>query len=75
MGLWPSPRIVKSWAEKNGKPLIKGEFISSFRGKGLYNFYFENRQDRDLVLQSGPYFMGGAGDLSGPLEPRLKSGA
>lgn len=57
-GLWPSPKMVKAWIEKNWKPLIKGAVLSSFRGKGFYNFYFENRLDKDLVFKSGPYFMG-----------------
>jgi len=53
--------MVKAWIEKNGKPLIKGEVISSFYGKGFYPFYFENTLDRDLVFKTGPYFMGAQG--------------
>ena len=60
-GLWPSPRSIHLWIEKNWKPLIKGEVISSFCGKGFYTFHFENRSYQDLVFRSGPYFMGARG--------------
>lgn len=61
MDLWSSPRVVKSWIEKKWEPLIKGEAVYSFCGKGFYNFYFENGLDRDLVFKSGPYFIGAHG--------------
>jgi hypothetical protein len=57
MGLWPSPREMKQWLEKNWKKMIKGKMSSTFCGKGFYAFLFENQADKDLIFRNGPYFM------------------
>jgi hypothetical protein len=33
----------------------------AFCGKGFFAFLFEKKEDRDLIFQSGPYFMGARG--------------
>ena len=42
-------------------PLIKGGLQHCFCGKGFYTFLFENKEDKDLIFRSGPYFMGPRG--------------
>jgi hypothetical protein len=32
-----------------------------FCGKGFYIFYFEHKEDRDLIFRNGPYFFGPRG--------------
>jgi hypothetical protein len=61
MGLWPSPREMAQWLEKNWKKTIKGQLSTTFCGKGFYVFLFENKADRDLIFRNGPYFMGTRG--------------
>jgi hypothetical protein len=61
MGIWPSPRVVSEWVDKNWSPLIQGKVSSSFCGKGFFLFLFETKTDRDLIFRSGPYFMGARG--------------
>ena len=46
------------WINKNWMPLISGGLQHCFYGKGFFTFLFENRADRDLIIRSGPYFMG-----------------
>jgi hypothetical protein len=32
-----------------------------FCGKGFYSFYFEHKEDRDLIFRNDPYFFGPRG--------------
>jgi hypothetical protein len=57
-GIWPSPRIMGSWMEKNWKPLINGSLIHFFCGRGFFSFLFEFKEDRDLIFLSVSYFLG-----------------
>jgi hypothetical protein len=61
MGLWPSPRQIDLWIERNWHPLVKGRMNHFFCGKGFYIFYFEHKEDRDLIFRNGPYFFGPRG--------------
>ena len=60
-GLWPSPRSVEIWLNKNWRTLIQGEVQQIFCGKGYFAFIFEKKEDRDLIFRNGPYFMGPIG--------------
>ena len=60
-GLWPSPKSVEDWSQRNWKPLIKDDVKSYFVGKGFFVFVFENLEDRSLIFRNGPYFMGPQG--------------
>ena len=60
-GLWPSPRSVEIWLNKNWRTLIQGEVQQIFCGKGYFAFIFEKKEDRDLIFRNGPYFMGPRG--------------
>ena len=59
--LWPSPRLVEVWLNKNWRTLIQGEVQQIFCGKGYFAFIFEKKEDRDLIFRNGPYFMGPRG--------------
>jgi hypothetical protein len=60
-GLWPSPKSVEDWTQRNWKPLIKEGVKSYFVGKGFFVFVFECPEDRGLIFRNGPYFMGPQG--------------
>jgi hypothetical protein len=61
MGLWPSPRAMMQFLEKNSKKTIKVQLLTTFCGKEFYVFLFEIKADRDLIFRNGPYFMGTRG--------------
>lgn len=54
-GLWPSPKTVQKWVERNWTASIDGKISIRFCGRGYYTFHFETKEDRDLIF--GPYFM------------------
>eukprot|EP00253_Pinus_taeda_P028881 PITA_28881 len=61
MGLWPSPKSVDYWTQRNWNPLIKEGVKSYFVGRGFFVFVFESTEDRSLIFRNGPYFMGPQG--------------
>jgi hypothetical protein len=61
MGLWPSPKSVEEWTQRNWKPLTKEGVKSYFVGKGFFVFVFDNTEDRGLIFRNGPFFMGPQG--------------
>jgi hypothetical protein len=52
---------MASCGDKKRKPLIKGHPSHAFYGRGLLAFLFEEKEDRDLIFQRGPYLMGSRG--------------
>lgn len=56
--LCPSPRLIEMWLNKNWQPLIQGEVQQNFGGRGFFVFLFEKKEDRDLIFENVPYFMG-----------------
>jgi hypothetical protein len=60
-GIWPSPKSVAVWIDKNWKLHLKVRMSHSFCGRGFFTFLFEEKEDRDLIFRSGPYFMGARG--------------
>jgi hypothetical protein len=65
-GLWPSPKTVEAWIEERWGPMIQGSILRSAVGRGYYAFSFSEKEDRDLVFRSGPYFMGSRGLFLAP---------
>ena len=60
-GLWPSPKSVEAWVQRNWMPLVSEGIKSHFVGKGFYVFVFESSDDKNLIFRNGPYFMGPQG--------------
>lgn len=60
-GLWPSPRSVQKWVERNWNAMIQGKITIRFCGRGFYTFLFESKEDRNLIFRNGPYFMDSRG--------------
>eukprot|EP00253_Pinus_taeda_P017979 PITA_17979 len=60
-GLWPSPKSVEEWTQRNWTSLIKEGIKSYFVGKGFFVFVFESAKDRSLIFRNRPYFMGPQG--------------
>jgi len=60
-GLWPSPRSVQKWVERNWNAMTQGKIAIRFCGRGYYTFLFESKEDRDLIFRNGPYFMDSRG--------------
>ena len=58
IGLWPSPKSIEIWVSKNWAPLIKNSVTSYFLGRGYFLFEFTAKEDKNLIFQNGPYFMG-----------------
>lgn len=56
-GLWPSPRTVQKWVERNWNAMVQGKIAIRFCGRGYYTFLFETVEDRNLIFKNGPYFM------------------
>jgi hypothetical protein len=60
-GLWPSPRAIEAWIQRNWRPLVSEGIKSHFVGKGYYVFIFDNVEDKNLIFRNEPYFMGPQG--------------
>jgi hypothetical protein len=60
-GLWPSPKSVEAWVQRNWTPLISEGIKSHFVGKGFFVFVFESSEDKNLIFRNDPYFMGPQG--------------
>ena len=56
-GLWPSPRTVQKWVERNWSTMIQGKIAIRFCGRGYFTFLFESKEDKNLIFRNGPYFM------------------
>jgi len=61
IGLWPSPKSVHNWVERNWNANTQGKIVICFFGRGYYTFLFETKEDRDLIFRNGPYFMDSRG--------------
>eukprot|EP00253_Pinus_taeda_P010744 PITA_10744 len=60
-GLWPSPKTVQRWVERNWSDKTQGKISIRFCGKGYYTFHFETKEDKDLIFRNRPYFMDSRG--------------
>lgn len=59
-GLWLS-KLLQKWVERNWNATTQGKIAIRFCGRGYYTFLFESKEDRDLILKNGPYFMDSIG--------------
>ena len=57
MGLWASLHSLNLWVDKNWRPMIEGKLSVSFYGRVFFSFFFEKNENRDLIFQSGSYFI------------------
>lgn len=60
-GLWPSPKTVQRWVERNWADKTQGKISIRFCGKGYFTFHFETKEDKDLIFRNAPYFMDSRG--------------
>ena len=60
-GLWPSPKTVQRWVERNWSDKTQGKISIRFCGRGYYTFHFETKEDKDLIFRNAPYFMDSRG--------------
>jgi len=56
-GLWPSPKSVQKWVERNWTSSIAQKISIRFCGRGYDTFHFETKEDHDFIFRNGPYFM------------------
>ena len=71
IGLWPSPKAIDGWVQRNWKPLISEGIHNNLIGKGYYVFLFENSEDIDLIFRNGLYFMGPSRALPEQVDTRF----
>ena len=57
-GLWPSPKEIDGWVQRNWRPLITEEIHSHLVGRGFFVFVFDSAEDINIIFRNGPYFMG-----------------
>jgi hypothetical protein len=69
--IWPSPKSVAVWIDKNWKPHLKGRMSHSFCGRGFFVFLFEEKEDRDLIFRKWPLLHGGSWALSKQMDSIL----
>ena len=54
LGVWLKERDLVWWIQGTWKP--KGHYNLQFGAKGFFTIIFFNKEDRDRVLEGGPYF-------------------
>jgi hypothetical protein len=57
-GLWPSPKAINAWVQRNWSPLVKEDIRSHLVGRGFFVFVFDNLEDINLIFRNRLYFMG-----------------
>ena len=60
-GLWPSPKAINGWVQRNWRPLTTEGICNHLVGRGYYVFVFDSAENQDLIFRNGPYFMGPRG--------------
>ena len=63
VGVWPRERNLVRWIQGTWK--LKGHYDLHLGSKGFFMITFFNQEDRDRVLEGGPYFFFSAGLLEG----------
>lgn len=66
IGLWPSPKEVVAWIFENWKPKLQNLVSSFVVGICFSMFIFGNKEERDLILHLGPFFIESCGMFLGP---------
>lgn len=59
VGLWPSEKDLSKWIQQRWKP--KGHIELKLGAKGFFTVIFSNIEDKEKILEGGPYFMNNGG--------------
>ena len=59
VGIWPSKKTLTWWINTTWKP--QGHYDLQLGAKGFFTVIFFNEEDRNRILESGPYFYNSAG--------------
>ena len=54
MGLWPSPKTMDDWIQRNWRPHLKHSVTCYPVGRGFFVFEFISKEDRDLIFRRAP---------------------
>ena len=54
VGIWPRERDLVRWIQTVWNP--KGHYYLQLGSKGFFTIIFLNQEDRDRILEGGPYF-------------------
>ena len=49
---------MELWIAEHWNPLLQGQVSLFAARRGFFVFLFSNKEERDLVFHSGPFFMG-----------------
>lgn len=60
-GMWPSPKLMEFWMEKNWKYKMKGNLAIFAVGNGFFSFLFKYKEDKEVIFRNGSYFFGSRG--------------
>jgi len=60
-GLWPYPKAIDAWVQRNLSPLVQEASRSHLVGRGFFIFVFEKLEYKNLIFRNRPYFMGPQG--------------
>lgn len=69
--LYPFLKSMDSWMKKNLMALIKGNLSYQLCGRWFYTFFFELKEDINLIFRNGPYFMDTRGMYLNKWTPNL----
>ena len=59
VGIWPKEKDLIKWISSVWNP--KGHYDLQLGSKGFFTIIFFNQEDRDQILEGGPYFFFSAG--------------
>ena len=69
MGIWPKEKDLIRWISEFWNP--KGHYDLQLGSKGFFTIIVFNQEDRDQILEDGPYFFFSAGLYLRPWKERF----
>ena len=69
VGIWPKEKDLIKWISSVWNP--KGHYDLQLVSKGFFTIIFFNQEDRDRILEGGPYFFFSAGLYLCPWKERF----
>ena len=69
VGIWPKEKDLIKWINGVWKP--KGHYDLQLGSKGFFTIIFFNQEDRDRIMEGGPYFFFSAGLFLRPWKERF----
>ena len=69
VGIWPKEKDLIKWISSVWNP--KGHYDLQLGSKGFFTIIFFNQEDRDRILEGGPYFFFYAGLYLRPWKERF----